>query len=156
MNNLAFHEDSPQKHVKSRGSKVEVEDRRSGGNCFHWDPQIHRVEKYSDGRVRPYWLVSFCFIIWLDVGAYIQLVKPSLPFGPNYIYNLYVSFRYCIHLDDFLVIRCIIHLVMESLGDLQAFRNFRISQCIPMQQTYFPCLFCKRKNSSWILRSLFA
>ena len=30
---------------------MEVEDRRSGGNCFHWDPQIHRVEKYSEGRV---------------------------------------------------------------------------------------------------------
>ena len=51
MNNLAFQEESPQKHVKSRGSKVEVEDRRSGGNCFHWDPQLHRVEKYSEGRV---------------------------------------------------------------------------------------------------------
>ncbi|CAL1144599.1 unnamed protein product [Cladocopium goreaui] len=36
------------------GSKVEAEDWRSGGSCFHWDPQgtkFHRVEKYSQGRV---------------------------------------------------------------------------------------------------------
>ena len=54
MNNLAFDEDSPHRHVKSWGSKSEAEVWRSGGSCFHWDPlgtKFEKVEKYSWGDV---------------------------------------------------------------------------------------------------------
>ena len=78
---------------------MEVEDRRSGGSCFHWDPQIHRVGKYSEGRVgavigRIGWLhVALLFDEMLG-SLYNLSSRPSLldPTIFTIIYNQYVSF----------------------------------------------------------------